>query len=271
MTPNRALLMAVVLITTGCAKRVVTVPTEATMSLGGLKATYRDWSRVMDLCMVEPGTVQGDFDSMKALLANFLGQTAAGAEGSWADEHVALLEEGQRVLPTPLALQKKSIDQVRKAGCKFGGLTQIEELTDQSTRRLAEAPALLEIVRAKKAIAAWRDALPVARESAKEKACAAPPKGQRPAAGPVLFAAFEDEKGHTEWLFCDGAKVAASPGNVPAFEAAPVDPAVKKPKKAPDPKVYLDAQAKFPSAEVSRAPRLPAKKAAKRDDAPEPE
>ena len=33
----------------------------------------------------------------------------------------------------------------------------------------------------------------------------------------------------------------------------------------------VDAQAKFPSADVSRAPKLPVKKVAKKDDAPEPE
>lgn len=269
MRPSRIVLVALVL-STACAKRIVTVPTEATVTLGGLKATYRDWSRVMDLCMVEPATVQRDFDSMNALLANFLGQTAAGPEGAWGEEHVALLDEGQRVLPAPLSVQKRSLEQVRKAGCKFTGLTQTEELTEQALNRVAAAPALLEHVKAKKAVAAWKEALPVAQQSAKDKACVPPAKGQRAPPAPVLFAAFEDEKGRTEWLFCDGAKVAASPGNVPAYEAAPPDPA-KKAKKAPDPKAYLEAQAKFPSADVSRAPKLPAKKAAPKDDAPEPE
>jgi hypothetical protein len=97
-----------------------------------------------------------------------------------------------------------------------------------------------------------------------------PAKGQKPAPGPVLFHAFEDEKSHAEWLFCDGAKVVASPGNPPAFEAPAPDAAAKKPKKAPDAKLYLEAQAKFPPAEVSRAPKLPVKRSATKDDAPEP-
>lgn len=264
-------LMALVTFSTACVKRVVAVPTEATVSLGGQKASYRDWSRVVDLCMVDPAVVQQDFDSMSALLANFLGQTSAGPDGVWAEEHVALLEEAQRVLPAPLGLQQRSLEQVRKAGCKFQGLVRTDELNGQATRRLSEAPVLLEAVKARKAVAAWKDGLPAAQQTAKEKACVPPAKGQKAPAGPLLFAAFEDEKGRTEWLFCDGAKVAASPGNVPAFEAAPADPSSKKPKKAPDPKAYLEAQAKFPSSEVSRAPKLPARRAAARDDAPEPE
>lgn len=270
--PMRQLFLTMVMVlSSACVKRVVPVPTEATVTLGGQKASYRDWSRVVDLCMVDPTVVQRDFDSMSALLANFLGQTAAGPDGVWAEEHVALLQEGQRVLPTPLALQKTSLGQVRSAGCKFQGAIRTEELNDQATRRLAEAPALLEVVKAKKAVAAWRDALPAAQQMARERSCAPPAKGQKPAPGPLLFAAFEDEKGRTEWLFCDGAKVAASPGNVPAYEAAAVDPSAKKAKKPADPKAYLEAQAKFPSSEVNRAPKLPSRRAAAKDDAKEPE
>ncbi|MBL8917929.1 MAG: hypothetical protein JNJ54_03640 [Myxococcaceae bacterium] len=251
-----------------CVKLVVKTPTEAYVSLAGQRATYRDWSRVADLCTVDKKIVEGDFESMNALLANFLGQTSAGADGAWADEHVALLEEGQRVLPVALDLQARGVKLASTAGCRFDGLTRTQELTDLAKKRLAEAPALLETVKAKKALAAWRDALPASHQSAKEKSCVAPAKGKAPAA-PVVFAAFEDEKGRTEWLFCDGAKVAASPGSPPAFEAAPADP-TKKPKKAPDPKAYLEAQTKYPAAEVSRAPRLSVKKPAK-DDAPEPD
>lgn len=252
-----------------CVKLVVKTPTEAFVTLAGHRATYRDWSRVADLCTVDKKIVEGDFESMNVLLADFLGQTSAGPEGSWADEHVALLEEGQRVLPVALDLQARGVKLASTSGCRFDGLTRTQELTELAKKRLADAPELLEHVKARKALAAWRDALPAAHQAAKDRSCVAPAKGKA-APGPVVFAAFEDEKGRTEWLFCDGAKVAASPGSLPAFEAPPPD-AAKKAKRAPDPKAYLDAQTKFPSGDVSRAPRLPAKRAAKRDDAPEPE
>ncbi|MBL8938899.1 MAG: hypothetical protein JNM69_30335 [Archangium sp.] len=271
MIVRRLVVAALFVSSTACVKRVVTVPPEAYVTLGGQRASYRDWSRVGDLCAIDPKLVQQDFESMSMLLANFLGQTSAGPDGVWAEEHIALLEEAQRTLPVALDLQKRGVHQASKAGCRFEGLTRTEELTDQGRKRIAEAPELLEVVKAKKALAAWKDGLPAAQQAAKEKACAPAAKGQKAAAGPVLFAAFEDEKGRAEWLFCDGAKVAATPGNVPAYEAAPVDASAKKPKKAADPKAYLDAQAKFPSADVSRAPKLPVKKVAKKDDAPEPE
>jgi hypothetical protein len=85
---------------------------------------------------------------------------------------------------------------------------------------------------------------------------------------PILYFAAEDETARLEWLFCDGSKVVASPGNPPAWEP---DPTGKKPKKEPDPKVWLDVAAKFPPESVSRAPKLPKKKLKSDDDAPEPE
>ncbi|MDP3233419.1 MAG: hypothetical protein Q8N26_11630 [Myxococcales bacterium] len=271
MNVARLVPVCVLALSSACVKRVVTAPPEAFVTLGGTRATYRDWSRVSDLCAIDPKIMQQDFDSMNALLANFLGQTSAGPEGIWADEHVTLLEEAQRELPVALDLQKRGLNQASKAGCRFEGLLRTQELTDLGRKRLAEAPELLVIVKAKKALAAWKEGRPTAQQAASERSCAPPAKGQRAPAGPVLFAAFEDEKGHTEWLFCDGSKVAASPGNLPAFAPPAPDAAAKKPKKAPEPKAYLEAQSKFPSAEVSRAPRLPTKKTVKADDAPEPE
>ena len=79
--------------------------------------------------------------------------------------------------------------------------------------------------------------------------------------------AAEDETARLEWLFCDGSKVVASPGNPPAWEQSPT---AKPAKKAPDPKVWLDVVAKYPPESVSRAPKLPKKKVAPRDAGEEP-
>lgn len=270
MRSGRLALVVVVLSGGACGKRLVTPPPEAFVTLAGQRASYRDWTRIVEICVAQPELVQRDFESMNVLLANFLGQTSAGPDGVWAEEHVALLEEAQRVLPVALELQQRSLQHASRSGCRFEGLIRTTELTEQGLKRLAEAPKLLEVVKARKALAAWREALPGVQQAAREKTCATPPKPAKPPPGPVLFAAFEDEKGRTEWLFCDGGKVAASPGNVPAFEAPAAEPA-KKPKKAPDPKPYLEAQAKFPSGEVNRAPRLPARRPTTRDDGPEPD
>ncbi len=256
----------------GCVKQVVRVPPEAFVTLSGQRASYRDWSRVIDVCLVEPTVVTRDLDSMSALLATLLGQTSAGPEGVWADEHLAVLEQAARTLPVALDLERKALTQISRARCRFDGTTRATELNEQASKRLAEAPELLTQVRARKALAAWKASMPEVQQAAKDKGCAAPAKGQRAPPGPVVYAAFEDERGRTEWLFCDGAKVAAAPGNVPGFEAPTVDPSVKKPKKTPEPKRYLEAQARFPPADVSRAPRLPARKAAAAaDGAAEPE
>ncbi|MDX2013359.1 MAG: hypothetical protein SFW67_24395 [Myxococcaceae bacterium] len=268
---GRVCLVAVLVVSSGCVKRIVQAPPEAFVTLGGQRATYRDYSSIPDLCFLDPKVVHGDFDSMGALLVNFLGQTSAGPDGMWAEEHVALLEQAQQVLPVALDLEQRGLAQAAKASCTFQGLTRAKELNEMARRRLAEAPGLLEVVKAKKALAAWKEALPASQQAEKDKRCAAPPKGVKPAVSPVVYAAFEDEKNRAEWLFCDGAKVAASPGNPPAFEPPPADPTAKKPKKTPDAKAYLEAQAKFPPAEVSRAPKLPVKRTARRDDAPEPE
>ncbi|MCA2977853.1 MAG: hypothetical protein INH41_30915 [Myxococcaceae bacterium] len=261
----------VVVVSVSCVKRIVQTPPEAAVTLGGVRATYRDYAFVPDLCFLDPAVIHRDLDSMSALLAGFLGQTSAGPDGMWADEHVALLEEAQRALPTPLDVQRRGLAQAAKASCRFEGLSRAKELNELAQRRLIEAPTLLEVVKAKKALAAWREGLPASRQAARERACAPPPKGAKGPTEPVVFAAFEDEKNRIEWLFCDGAKVAAAPGSPPAFEPPPVDPAVKKPKKAPDAKAYLEVQAKFPPAEVSRAPKVPARRTARRDDGPEPE
>lgn len=266
-TSLRVAVVLVLSLSSACLKRIVTPPPETLVTLGGVKASARDWAKVGDLCAVDPKLVQADFESMDALLANFLGQTSAGPEGSWADEHVTLLEEAQRVLPTPLDLQKRALNQAGKAGCRFEGLHRTGELTDMAKKRLAEAPELLEMVRARKALAAWKDGLRATQAAANERVCAA----KKPSGGPVVFAAFEDERGRTEWLFCDGSKVAAAPGSLPAWEPPPADAAAKKAKKPPEPKSYLDAQAKYPRSEVSRAPKLPVKKLVRPDDGPEPE
>lgn len=255
-----------------CVRRVApSPPPEASVTLLGRTATYRDWSKVSELCLVNAKTLESEFESMNALVVEFLGKTSAGPDGVWADEHIALLEEGVLTLLTPLDTQKRSLNSVSKAPCRFVGINRTLELTDLARKRIAEAPAVLEVVKAKKALAAWKEALPSVQEAAREKTCSNAIKGAKPANGPVLFVAFEDEKNAAEWHFCDGSKVVAAPGVFPTYQAPPLEKPPKRPRRFFAEKAYLDLQAKFPSADVLRAPKLPVKRAALRDDAPEPE
>lgn len=248
----------------GCAKRVPQVPPETSLTLGGQRVVYRGWATVDELCAVNAQQFTDEQQALTALLAQWLGQTSATADGAWDDEHLALLEEGHRVLPQPLQLQQASLEKAATAGCGFTGLGPARELNGQALRRLEAAPELIEQVRARLALARWKEARPAAQQRAKDSACTT--KLKPPA--PILYFAAEDETARLEWLFCDGSKVVASPGNPPAWAN---DPAAKPTKRPPDPRVWLDVASQYPPGQVSRAPRLPRKKLQVREDGLEPE
>lgn len=248
----------------GCVKQVIRPPTEAFVSLGGKKAPYRAWGRVSDLCAVDPQQFTGEQQALTALLAEWLGQTSAPADGAWDDEHLALLEEGARVLPPALELQKESLEKASQVGCHFEGLWSPGELNAQARRRVDEAPWLIVQVKARLALARWKEARPAQQQAARETSCS---QKMKPPA-PILYFAAEDETAKLEWFFCDGSRVVASPGNPPTWI---VDPTAKKLKKEPDPKVWLDVAAKFPGENVSRAPKVPKKRPTRDDGAAEPD
>jgi hypothetical protein len=247
----------------GCVQRITQLPGEAFVELSGRRAPFRDWSGVRDLCLVDEQVFTGEQQAMTALLAQWLGQTSANADGAWDDEHLALLESGVTQLPRALELQQAALDRAGKAACPFSGLGPAQELNAQAQRRVADAPWLLEQVRARLALARWKEQRPAAEAAAKEATCLT--KAKPPA--PLLYFAAEDETARLEWLFCDGAKVVASPGNPPAWRPSPT---AKPAKKAPDPKLWLDVAAQYPPGSVSRAPKLPKKKAPPKDVGEEP-
>ncbi len=251
------------LMVVGCVKRVVRPPPEAFVTLGGKKASYRAWARVEDLCAIDPNQFVTEQQGLSSLLADWLGQTSAPADGAWDDEHLALLEEGARLLPPALDLQKEALEKSAQVGCHFTGLGSANELNAQARRRVEETPWLAQQIKARLALAKWKDARPALTQTAKEQNCVV--KMKPPA--PILYFAAEDETAKLEWLFCDGSKVVASPGNPPAWQP---DPTAKKTKKEPDPKVWLDVAARYPAENVSRAPKLPKKKVTRDDGAAEP-
>ncbi|MDP3156128.1 MAG: hypothetical protein Q8N23_25865 [Archangium sp.] len=248
----------------GCVKRVIEVPPEAMVSLGRLQAPWRPWAQVDDLCAIDPKKFTEEQQAMTALLVQWLGQTSAPADGAWDDEHVALLEEGVRVLPGPLQAQQASLKKAASAGCRFEGLGPATEFNGQGLRRVEEGPELARQVKGRLALAKWKEARPAAQANAKAASCGT--KMKPPA--PILYFAAEDENARLEWLFCDGSMVVATPGNTPSWVAAPT---AKKTKKEPDPKVWLDVAAKFPPGNVSRAPKLPKKKVQREENVLEPE
>ncbi len=248
----------------GCVKRVFEVPPEATVSLGGLQAIWRPWAQVAELCAIDPKKFTQEQQAMTALLVQWLGQTSAPADGAWDDEHVALLEEGVRVLPGPLQAQQAALKKAASVGCRFEGLGPANEFNGQGLRRVDEGPELARQVRGRLALAKWKDERPVAQANAKAENCGT--KMKPPA--PILYFAAEDEHARLEWLFCDGSMVVATPGNTPSWVQ---DPAAKKTKKEPDPKVWLEVAAKFPQENVSRAPKLPKKKVQREENVLEPE
>lgn len=272
---KRAVIGAAIAVAVGaCAKRIITPPPEAYVNLDGKRASYRNWKRVADLCAVDAKVFAGDVQSMTDLLANLLEKTSAGLEGAWSEEQVALLEQAAKVLPIPLDLEHDSLEAARELNCPFANLNAARELNEQAKKRLADAPELVPVARARIALAKWKNERPGAQESAR---ASCPTK----AAKPTVFFAVEDEAARAEWLFCDGAKVVASPGNPPSFVAPPppaeaAAPAPKKGKKAPKPPPlpdaaqYLDAAAKYPGESISRAPKIPKKKRTRDDGAPEP-
>lgn len=270
-------LLAVLLATSGCTKRIVQPPPAAFVQLGGLKAGYRDWSNLPDVCLVDPAVLQSDVDAMSAVLSEYLAQTAGGVDGTWSPAQLETLEKGEQVLPVALSLEANAIELSKKSACPFTGFDKAMDLNKKAADRVASLKGLAGVLRSKAALARWREALPSATADAKTKVCDAKPKA------PAVYFASEDEKGKAEWLFCDGAKVTAAPGSPPALTTqpevaaapAPPPPAKKKGKKAPPPppapaavdaKAYVDAAAAYPSSDVSHAPKVQSMVPKKKDD-----
>ncbi len=261
-TSLRVFLAAAVLLVVGCGKKSVAPTSEKKVTLAAKTATTHDWSKSSP-CQAEPKLVLGDLDSTSALLNDYLGQTSAGIEGMWSSEQITLLEEGVVVLPPLLDATEKTTAAISRNGCRFLKETgfsepvkKVIELGEQTRRRIADAPALAEGLALKASLKAWKDKQPEARAGAKTEWC---PAKLKPGAPIDIYFAAEDEKGLTEWLFCDDSRVVASPGGAPVFEAAAAM------KKKPKDKPYLLTAASYPASDVQRAPRA-AKKPGVPDD-----
>lgn len=260
----RAVGSVVVLVVVGCAKRIGPPPPEQLLTLAGHTAPVRAWADYEALCDVKPEQWAREHDAMQVLLADWLGQTSAPADGAWDDEHLAVLEQGLTVLPEPLKVEAAALDSAKQRHCYFQSTSGLRELVSQAQRRVEEGAWLATEVKARLALARWKEAQPAAIAQAHEQSCLTKMKPKEP----ILYYAAEDETARLEWRFCDGSHVVATPGNTPAWEP---DPAARKPKKDPDPRVWLDIAARYPPGQISRAPKLPRKHVEHGDDAPEPD
>jgi hypothetical protein len=234
----------------GCAGKKFPPPAEQTVELGGKKATYREWP-AGKLCQGDPRRIALDFTSMNVLLTDFLQRTSAGTEGMWADDQLEMLQRATLELGPVVDKHEAALNTA--ARCGFPANTNIPEqqrvgleLVSQTRARLAQAPELLTVANQRKEIAKWKESQTAAQEQAKTTKCAKPKAG---AAG--LFYASEDDKGTSEWLFCDGSKVVAQPGSKHEYVAPSGKHAAAK--------TYIDAALKLSANNIVRSPKMPAK------------
>src|SRR3954470_6647768 len=96
----------------GCAH---TTPPQRMASVAGKIASYRDWKTV-DPCGGDAAVLKKDFDSMNALMSEFLSQTSMGVEGAWTEEQLAILDSGHTELSPALGAMAKTIGSLKK--CK---------------------------------------------------------------------------------------------------------------------------------------------------------
>lgn len=192
---------------------------------------------------------------MNSFLAELLRVTSASRDGYWTDDQLAMLDEAQRSLGPALdahedALRQLGACQSREAAAWADLLRVGEELGRQARSRVAQAPELLAYVRAIRAVKEWRVQQLAEQKSERATWCA-----PKPGRMPVVYFAWQDAVGRTEWLFCDGAKVVEE-GEKPAeyVRAAPSESRRRYPLPA---RAYLIAASKFPESEIRRSPKLP--------------
>jgi hypothetical protein len=241
-------LVAAVLCVTACVKSYTRPPAGKTVELGGLSAEVHDFGA--RLCDTDPRLVANELQAVNALLLKYLDGTSAGPEGTWAEEHAVMLEQGGRQLPSALDAYEATVRGT--ARCRFDAKLGVddlsrrgEELSRQARARVEETPELLPYAQARAALGKWKAAQPEAQATAKESWC--PQKIKR--GSPDLYYVLRDEHGTTEFLFCDGSKVSRPEKGKPTYAGPDSKKVAVKP--------YLDATVGYPDSEIQKAPRLP--------------
>lgn len=249
--------MLVAALVSACGKPAIKYPVARSLAVGTIKTEYRDYLGYK-VCQMEPKPVGDDLERMNQFLQQFLAASDAARNGSANDAQMAALQAAPKTLKSPLVAQESLTKRV--AACKeFQGQPLVESakkgqaLVAEVRARLAELPSLSAQAKAIQAIKAWKEQQEAEQQSEKSNWCPA-----KPSKTPEIYYAWEDENGQTEWLFCDGAKVVAGPGDKPP-ELVPAPESARKPGSPRPPPVstYLSSAQRFPPKEIRRAPRVP--------------
>jgi hypothetical protein len=230
------------------------------LGVAGKTASYREW-KAEDPCKGDPKVLKRDFDSMNALMAEFLTQTGMGVEGAWTEEQIALLDSGQTELPPGVDALSKAVALLKK--CKpdpaiAKGVKAADDNIRDVRQRLLDGPSIIPVLRAKIVLAKWKAEQAEALKTNKDQWCGGTVK---PGTVPDIFYASEDETGKTEFHFCNDVKVITEGSGKPQL----VDPDNKVKKK--EHQKYLEVAAKYPASEVQKAPKVAAGAATASSDA----
>lgn len=235
----------------GCAHHPPKLSPPQTASYDGVKAEYRDLTRLPNPCDVDGAEVARELESVNALMGHFLDQTAPGGEAPWTQQQ---LEDGKRAkdLVGPAVDAADNDIQALSSRCPY--LEPALRLQDVQKRgrerilsvrqRLQELPGQIAAQQRRTDVASWKAAQGEAIQQAHDTWC--PPK-PRPGKMPDIYYAAQDENGRTAWLFCDGAKILTREGAAPQFVAP-------SGRRHHSERAYLSAANHFPPEEIKRAP-----------------
>lgn len=242
----------------GCAT-AKPAPALNRLELAGGIATWRAYGNPdkAGICEAEPRFLLDELASVNGVLNRFLEATATpegtAPRDAWPDEKIARFEEGLEGLPDLLTQHEANVRLAQ--GCAFatsGGypklLERARELSRQARTRLEVVPKQIAQARAASAFEQWQKERLEAQDAARRE-CPAKP------GAPLVYFAFTDERGVTQWLFCDGASVTQSGTGEPTVEPAPAE--LWKGKRPPKPAAYQAAAKKFPAEAIRRAPAAP--------------
>ncbi|MEW6430029.1 MAG: hypothetical protein AB1730_00865 [Myxococcota bacterium] len=243
-------------LSTGC-RTPKPAPSLNRLELSGGVATWRAYGDPdkASICEAEPRFLLDELASVNGALTRFLDATTTpegtAVKDAWPDEKIDQFEEGLKALPDLLTQHEANVKQA--ADCAFaktGGypllLKRSRELAKDARGRLDTVPKEIAQARAARALEQWQHERLDAQEAAR-RGCPS-----KPSSSPLVYFAFTDDRGVTEWLFCDGALVRQEGQGEPAFEAAPSE--IWKGKRAPKSAAYLAAAKKYPAESISKAP-----------------
>lgn len=241
----------------GC-KTTKPAPALNRLELSGGVATWRAYGAPdkAGICDAEPRFLLDELASVNGALSRFLDATATpegtAVKDAWPDEKIEKFEDGLKALPDLLTQHESNVKQAGECSfAKTGGypllLKRSRELAKDARTRLDTVPREIAQARAARALETWQRERLDAQEAAR-RGC--PTKSS----SPVLYFAFTDEQGVTQWLFCDGASVTQPGQGEPTFEAAPSELTKTKGRRPPKPAWYLSAAKKYPAESINKAP-----------------